>query len=79
VEDFKYLGWLIAYDDADHRPIDELCMGAVRKRGLPVLPFWWNQLMDLDMARERDPWPLPQQGPPGSAIIRDEDNDYDFW
>ncbi len=23
-------------------PIYELCMGTVRKRGLPVQPFWWD-------------------------------------
>jgi hypothetical protein len=32
-------------------PIYELCTGAVRKRGLPVQPFWWDQPMDLDLAR----------------------------
>jgi hypothetical protein len=30
--------------------IYELCVGAVRKRGLPVCPFWWDQPMDLDLA-----------------------------
>ena len=35
-----------------NRPILELCAGAVRKRGLPVQPFWWDQPMDLDLARE---------------------------
>ncbi len=37
-------------------------MGAVRKRGLPVQPFWWDQPMDLDVAWERGLWPLPNQG-----------------
>jgi hypothetical protein len=36
-----------------NRPIYELCAGAVRKRGLRVPPFWWNQPMDLDLAWER--------------------------
>jgi hypothetical protein len=26
-----------------NQPIYELCTGAVRKRGLPVQPFWWDQ------------------------------------
>ncbi len=30
----------------------ELCAGAVRKRGSPVRSFWWDQPMDLDLARE---------------------------
>ncbi len=34
-----------------NQPIFELCAGAVRKRGLPVRPFWWDQPMDLDLAR----------------------------
>ncbi len=35
-----------------NQPILELCGGAVRKRGSPVRPFWWDQPMDLDLARE---------------------------
>ncbi len=61
-----------------NQPIYELCTGAVRKRGLPVWPFWWDQPMDLDMARERSLPPLPQQGPPGPAIVTDKDEDYNF-
>jgi hypothetical protein len=34
-----------------NQPILELCVGAVRKRGSPVRPFWWDQPMDLDLAR----------------------------
>jgi hypothetical protein len=30
-----------------NRLIWELCMGAVRRRGSPIQPFWWDQLMDL--------------------------------
>ena len=41
-----------------NRPIFELCAGAVRKRGSPVQPFWWDQPMDLELARERGLWPL---------------------
>jgi hypothetical protein len=36
-----------------NQPIWELCAGAVQKRGLPIRPFWWDQPMDLDLARER--------------------------
>jgi hypothetical protein len=36
-----------------NQPIYELCVGAMRKRGLPVQPFWWDQPIDLDTARER--------------------------
>ncbi len=61
-----------------NQPIYELCTGAVRKRGLPVQPFWWDQPMDLDTARERGLQPLPQQGPSGPAIVTDQDEDYDF-
>jgi hypothetical protein len=56
-------------------PIWELCAGAVRKRGLPVRTFWWDKPMDLDLARERGLWPLPLQGPPGPAIVKDNDKD----
>jgi hypothetical protein len=34
--------------------------------------------MDLDTVRERGLWPLPQQGPPGPAIVTDKDKDYNF-
>ncbi len=26
-----------------NQPIHELCVGAVRKRGSPLQPFWWDQ------------------------------------
>jgi hypothetical protein len=56
-----------------NRPIHELCMGAVRKRGSPVQPFWWDQPMDLDLARERGLWPLPKQD--GGPVVIEEDED----
>jgi hypothetical protein len=40
-----------------NRPIWELCAGAVRKRGSPVQPFWWDQPMDLELVRERGNMP----------------------
>jgi hypothetical protein len=52
----------------------ELCAGAVRRRGLPIRPFWWDQPMDLDLAKERGLL-LPVQGPAGPAIIEEEDED----
>ncbi len=58
-----------------NRPIWELCAGAVRRRGLPVRPFWWDQPMDLNLVRERGLWPLPRQGTAGPALIEDEDED----
>jgi hypothetical protein len=58
-----------------NQPIYELCAGAVRKRGSPVQPFRWDQPMNLDTARRRGLWPLPQQGPPGPAIVTDKDED----
>jgi hypothetical protein len=57
-----------------NRPIWELCAGAVRKRGSPIQPFWWDQPMDLDLARERGLWPpSPQTTEP--AIVKDEDEE----
>ena len=57
-----------------NRPIFELCAGAVRKRGSPVRPFWWDQPMDLDLARERGLRPLlPADTEP--AIVEDDDGD----
>jgi hypothetical protein len=56
-----------------NRLIHELCAGAVRKRGLPVQPFWWDQLMDLDLVRERGLWPLPNQD--GGPVAIEEDKD----
>jgi hypothetical protein len=50
-----------------NQPIWELCAGAVRRRGLPIQPFWWDQPMDLDLAKERGLL-LP-------AIIKEEDED----
>jgi len=31
-----------------NQPIWELCAGAVRRRGLPIRLFWWDQPMDFD-------------------------------
>ncbi len=50
--------------------IHELCRGAVRKRGLPVEPFWWDQPMDLNLSWERGLWPLPNQGR-GPVVIEE--------
>jgi hypothetical protein len=57
-----------------NQPIWELCAGAVRRRGLPIQPFWLDQPMDLDLAKERGLL-LPAQGPAGPALIEDEDKD----
>jgi hypothetical protein len=58
-----------------NQPIWELCAGAVRKRGSPIQPFWWDQPMDLDLARERGLRPpSPQTTKP--AIVED---DYEEW
>jgi hypothetical protein len=56
-----------------NRPIWELCAGTVRKRGSPIRPFWWDQPMDLDLAKERGM--LLAQGPAGPAIVEDENED----
>jgi hypothetical protein len=60
-----------------HWRIYELCAGAVRKRGSPVRPFWSDQPMDLDLARERGLWPLPNQGRGPEVIEKDEDYELD--
>ncbi len=57
-----------------NRTIWELCAGAVRRRGLPIQLFWWDQPMDLELAKERGLL-LPAQGPAGPAIIKEEDED----
>ena len=57
-----------------NKPIYELCAGAVRKRGSPVQPFWWDQPMDLDLAKERGRWPLSQLG--RGQVANDGDKDY---
>ncbi len=57
-----------------NQPIWELCAGAVRRRGSPIQPFWWDQPMDLDLAKERGLL-LPAQGPAGPALVEDEDED----
>jgi hypothetical protein len=57
-----------------NRPIWELCVRAVRGRGLPIRPFWWDQPMDLDLTKERGLL-LPAQGPAGPALVKDEDED----
>jgi hypothetical protein len=57
-----------------NQPIWELCAGAVRKRGSPIQPFWWDQPMDLDLAKERGLQPpSPQTMEP--AIVEDEDKE----
>jgi hypothetical protein len=56
-----------------NQPIWELCAGAVRRRGSPIRPFWWDQPMDLDLAKERGL--LLVQGPVGPAIVEDENED----
>ena len=48
-------------------------MGAVRRRGSPIQLFWWDQPMDLDLAKERGL--LLVQGPVGPAIVEDENED----
>ena len=57
-----------------NQPIWELCAGAVRRRGSPIRPFWWDQPMDLDLVKERGLL-LPAQGPAGPALVEDEDED----
>ncbi len=57
-----------------NQPIWELCVGAVRRRGLPIRLFWWDQPMDLDLAKEKGLL-LPAQGPAGPAFVKDEDED----
>jgi hypothetical protein len=56
------------------QPIWKLCAGAVRRMGSPVQSFWWDQPMDVNLARERGLL-LPAQGPVGPALIKDEDKD----
>jgi hypothetical protein len=41
-------------------------------RGSLIRPFWWDQPMDLNLAKERGLL-LPAQGPVGPALIEDED------
>jgi hypothetical protein len=41
---------------------------------LPIRLFWWDQLMDLDLAKERGLL-LPAQGPAGPALVEDKDKD----
>ncbi len=53
-----------------NRPIHELCAGAVKNRGLLVQPFWWDQPMDLNLARERGLRTLPNQGR-GPVVIEE--------
>ena len=57
-----------------NRLIWELCVGAVRWRGSPIQSFWWDQLIDLDLATERG-FLLPAQGPVGPALVEDRDED----
>jgi hypothetical protein len=54
-------------------PIYELCTGAVRKRGLPAQPFWWDQPIDLDVAWESGLRTLPNQG--GDPVVIENDKD----
>ncbi len=46
----------------------------MRKRGLPVQPFLWDQLMDLDLAQERGLLPLPNQGE--GPVVIENNKDY---
>ncbi len=57
-----------------NRPIWELCAGVVRRRGSPIRPFWWDQPMDLDLARERGLRLLPVQGSAGPALVADDED-----
>jgi hypothetical protein len=50
-----------------------LCTGAERKRGSPVHPFWWDQPMDLDLAREGGLWPSSSNRAGAEVIEEDED------
>jgi hypothetical protein len=71
---YKYVRTQTVANFIVNRPIWELCAGAVRRRGLPIRLFWWDQPMDLDLAKERGLL-LPVQGPAGPAIIKEEDED----
>ncbi len=53
----------------------KICAGAVRKRGLPVQLFWWDQPMDLDLAWERGLWPHPNQGK--GPVVIENNKDYE--
>ena len=72
---FMDMHWQTVTNFIVNQPIWELCVGAVRRRGSPVQPFWWDQPMDLNLARERGLRPLPRQDPAGPALIEDEDED----
>ncbi len=57
-----------------NQTIFELCTGAVQKRGSLVQLFWWDQTMDLELAREWGLWPLlPVATEP--AIAEDDNGD----
>ncbi len=55
-------------------PIYELCVGAVRKRGLPARSFWWDQLIDWDLVQEGGLWPPSQKS---RSPVADNDNEED--
>lgn len=38
-----------------HRPIFSMCTGAGRRRGSSPRQFWWEQRMDLELARASAP------------------------
>ena len=38
-----------------HRPIFSMCTGAGRRRGSSPRQFWWEQTMDLELARASAP------------------------
>ena len=40
-----------------------------------LCPFWWDQPMDLDLAKAKERGLLLVQGPAGPAIVKDKDED----
>jgi hypothetical protein len=67
---YVYVGRQTIANFIVNQPILELCAGAVRKRGLPVQPFWCDQPMDLNLVWERGLRPLPNQGR-GPVVIEE--------
>jgi hypothetical protein len=58
-----------------NRSIYELFAEAVRKRGLLVQPFWWDQPMEMDLAQEGGLLPPSQQGrgPVANNVNKDDE------